>query len=224
MERPSEPTMSGPMMPLVAPPSAPVALPRFVTPAEALAPAPAPAPFVPHAAPIVPMDLSGSAPVYPDLRPRSSRAIVFAFLGALVIGAGVGAYALMSKSSDAPAASLGSATEMQTTSTPIVAPQPPPPVETKPEPVKAPVVEKKPEPTKPVRVEETKPAPVEETKPEPPKPVVVDKPKPVPQPVQPVVKKPQPVQVQAPVVKKPQPVKPKEQQSWDPNSPFLPGQ
>jgi outer membrane biosynthesis protein TonB len=196
-------------MPLVAPPSAPVALPRFVTPPE-------PPPLVPppaYAAPIVPMAMVGSAPVVPDLRPRSSRAIVFAFLGALVIGAGVGAYALMSKSS--PAASAGSAIEVQTTSTPIVAPAAPV-GETKPAPVK-PVVETKPAPVKPVV--ETKP--VVDKKPEPA--VVetppVERPKPV---QQPVVKKPPPVVVQQPVVKKP-PVKPKEQ-SWDPNSPFLPGQ
>ena len=209
MERPSEPTVSGPMMPLVAPPSAPVAVPRFVTPAMPM-PTPA-APFAPMgAAPIVPMDLSGSAPVA-DLRPRSSRAIVFAFVAALVIGGGVGGYALMSKSSQAPAASVGS--EVQTTSTPIVVPPPPAPVkpvETQPEPVK-PAVEAKPAvETKPVV--ETKPAaPVVEK----PKPVVVEKPKPV------VVEKPKPAVQQQPVVKKP--VKPKEQ-SWDPNSPFLPGQ
>src|SRR3569623_1001723 len=166
MERPSEPTMSGPMMPLVAPPSAPVAVPRFLTPAP---PAPtAPVPPLPGA-PIVPMGQSGSAPEDPDLRPRSRRAIVFAFLAALLIGGAVGGYALMSRSTKAPAASVGSG--VPPTTTPIVMPQP-----AEPEPER-PVVEPKPQPvveTKPVVVE--KPKPIVEQKP---KPVVEDKPKPI---------------------------------------------
>ena len=215
MERSSEPSMPVPKMPLVAPPSAPVPVPAIVMPTPS-----APFPRQPppsYAAPIVPMDMAGSAPVM-DLRPKSQRTIVFAFLGALVIGGAIGAWALMSKSSPAPAASVGSAPdEVQATPTPIAQPAPEPskPVETKP-PVadtKPPVADTKPPVTRPVAEVKT---------PEPPKPVVVEKPKPIavdkPKPV--VVEKPKPAVQPQPVVKKPV-AKPKEQ-SWDPNSPFLP--
>ncbi|HSN27234.1 MAG TPA: protein kinase [Kofleriaceae bacterium] len=240
LERPSEPTVPAPIMPLVAPPSAPVAVPAIMMPhaaSHSVPPIVSPRGMPPQAAPIVPMDLTGSAPVA-DLRPKSQRTIVFAFLGALVIGGGIGAWALMAKSSNAPAASLGSATdEVHATPTPIVEPSKPQPAEAAtPEPAKVEAAKPeapKPEPAKveaakpeattpePAKVEAAKP---EATTPEPAKPVaprpmptVVDKPRPR---SAVVVEKPKPVP-QQPAVKKP--VKPKEQ-SWDPNSPFLPGQ
>ncbi len=236
LERPSEPTVPAPIMPLVAPPSAPVAVPAIMMP-HAAPPIVSPRGVPAYAAPIVPMDMTGSAPVA-DLRPKSQRTIVFAFLGALVIGGGAGAWALMAKSSSAPAASLGSATdEVHATPTPIVEPPKPAPAKAeapKPAPAKveapkpAKVEALKPEPAKaeapdpePAKVEapDPEPAKVEPAKPEPAKvePAVnVDKPRP-----KAPVEKPKPVQQQQPVIKKP--VKPKEQ-AWDPNSPFLPGQ
>jgi len=232
-QRISETTLPAPKMPLVAPPSAPVAVPQLYMQKGS--------PSAPFAAVEAPLINTGTA--VPTLRPKSQRTIFIAFIGALVVGAGVFGYSMMSSSSSSSsAATPGSADEMHATpvetappvvaapaaATPAVAPTKPAVAPTVPE-TKPTVPETKPTvpDTKPT-VPETKPT-VPETKPTVPetrpavpetKAAVVTKP-PV---TKPVVTKPATVtkptgDTKPAVIKKP--VKPKEQ-TWDPNSPFLP--
>ena len=225
-QRISETTLPAPKMPLVAPPSAPVAVPQLYMQKGS--------PSAPFAAVEAPLINTGTA--VPTLRPKSQRTIFIAFIGALVVGAGVFGYSMMSSSSSSSsAATPGSADEMHATpvetappvvaapaaATPAVAPTKPAVAPTVPE-TKPTVPETKPTvpDTKPT-VPETKPT-VPETRPAVPetKAAVVTKP-PV---TKPVVTKPATVtkptgDTKPAVIKKP--VKPKEQ-TWDPNSPFLP--
>jgi len=203
-QRSSEPSMPVPKMPLVAPPSAPVAVPQLYMPQGQQS-----ASFAAVEAPLI-----NTGTAVPTLRPKSQRTIFIAFIGALVVGAGVFGYSMMSSSSSsAPAAAPGSAAEVHATSTdteqpavtkPAVAPTNPTVAPTKPTvPVTKPTVPE----TKPT-IPETKPT-VPETK------ATVPETKPTAPETKPTVPETKP-----PVVIK-KPVKPKEQ-TWDPNSPFLP--
>ncbi len=188
--------------------------PTRLMPPPAVAPPPQhqfdPAPSAPSA----PSHTYQSATVYPSLRPRSSRVVVIAFVGAIVLGAG-GFIAYLASNSDAPVAAT---VEPETKQSMPMTETKPAVVETKPA-IETPPVETKPVETKPVEAQtkpvvETKPVEAKpvETKPVQTKPVVETEPE-----TKPVATKPKP-----PIVKpKPTP-KDKETPAWDPNSPFLP--
>jgi serine/threonine protein kinase len=142
--------------------------------------------------------------MYPALRPKSSRTIMLAFMGALVLGAG-GVIGYMFSRTDQAAASVPPAAAQpaevkKLEAEPATSPPPAKPEVAQPAPPK-------PEPTVPVEV---KRAPVEKPKP------VVEKAKPVVE-----VKKPPPP-AKPPVVKVKKKTEPQKEQTWDPNSPFLP--
>jgi serine/threonine protein kinase len=146
-------------------------------------------------------------PIYPALKPRSSKTILLAFVGALVLGAG-GVLGFMLNKNQQPAAAVEPQEPPKQMDT-VVAP-PPSSSEPAKEPAKVeptvptvPVVDTQPTVASPPTATEAKPA---ATKPEP---AVTPPPK------KPVVQK--PVRVKKPST----PKEPKEQ-TWDPNSPFLP--
>ena len=166
---------------------------------------------------------------YVSLKPRGSRAIVFALVGLLAIGAGIAAFIAVSGSgpASAPAASgQGSGSEVRAVAVPLpVAPSTdskpanPGPVDRKPadtQPADAKPADPKPADTRPV--DETKPAaeskPAAGTRPN-----QGIKPRVTPRP--PVV--PKPHAVAKPPAGTPAETKPdSKEQTWDPNSPFLP--
>ena len=141
--------------------------------------------------------------MYPALRPKSSRTIMLAFMGALVLGAG-GVIGYMFSRTDQAAASVPPAAAQpaevkKLEAEPATSPPPAKPEVAQPAPPK-------PEPTVPVEV---KRAPVE-------------KPKPIAEKAKPVVEVKKPPPAKPPVVKVKKKTEPQKEQTWDPNSPFLP--
>ncbi len=166
-----------------------------------------------------------SLSVHPPVKPRSSRTIALAFVGALVLGAG-GVVGFMLNKSDKPVGASVEAADppkpMIETATPVPSPAPAPPAEEAPP---TPAVVETPSSVPVVEPRAPEPTVVEQRAPEP---AIAEQRAP-----EPAVEKKTTTRVAAPknqraprpparpIKKQPPPREPKEP-TWDPNSPFLP--